>query len=123
MKTKILLVLGMALLSVSAFGQLVEDYGIHENRYVITGRITEILFYDGHSGLLVKHSQLESIPEDGETRRDWVILDFNNPHFKEIYAMLILAQSTDAMIRIQCEIDPDLNLEGFLVIKHITKGK
>lgn len=56
---------------------------------VNAGDINYILFYKGHTGLLIKH-QYPSDP-DNCGRQDYYIFPDNHPHFSQIYALLLAA--------------------------------
>ena len=63
-----------------------------------TGRITTLLWYEGHTGLLVRQEGMSDLGGCG--RSDYYIVDTSHPNMKEIYAMLLLAYSSDLPVNI-----------------------
>jgi hypothetical protein len=63
-----------------------------------TGRITTLLWYEGHQGLLVRQEGMSDLGGCG--RSDYFIVDNSHPNLKEIYAMLLLAYSSDVPVGI-----------------------
>jgi hypothetical protein len=63
-----------------------------------TGRITTLLWYEGHTGLLVRQEGMSDLGGCG--RSDYYIVDTSHPNMKEIYAMLLLAYSSDLSVNI-----------------------
>ena len=63
-----------------------------------TGRITTLLWYEGHTGLLVRQEGMSDLGGCG--RSDYYIVDTQHPNLKEIYAMLLLAYSSDLPVSI-----------------------
>ncbi|MDR6984492.1 hypothetical protein J2X32_003136 [Rheinheimera pacifica] len=81
------------------------------------GDINFLLFYKGHSGLLIKHQY--QIDPDNCGRRDYYILPDNHPHFSQIYALLLAAQTADKKV----SFDIDGCLEGRPAITHVGLAK
>lgn len=63
-----------------------------------TGRITTLLWYEGHSGLLIRQEGMTDLAACG--RADYYIVDDSNPRIKDIYAMLMLAYTTENPVSI-----------------------
>ena len=57
------------------------------------GRITTLLWYEGHQGLLIRQEGMTDLGGCG--RGDYFIVDNTHPNMKEIYAMLLVAYTTD----------------------------
>lgn len=78
------------------------------------GTVTQIMFYEGHQGILIQHSNL--MDPDSCGRIDWFILPDSYFRFKEAYAMLLAAKLTKARIAIAVSGC----LQGIPQIKHIA---
>jgi hypothetical protein len=63
-----------------------------------TGKITTLLWYEGHQGLLVRQEGMSDLGGCG--RGDYFIVDNSHPNLKEIYAMLLLAYTSDIPVGI-----------------------
>ena len=55
------------------------------------GDINTIYFYEGHTGVLIQHSFMSDPDKCG--RQDFYILPDTHSHFKEVYALLLAAQT------------------------------
>jgi len=65
------------------------------------GELGSMLFWEGHTGLLIRHSNMQDPDECG--RSDWFILSDTYPFFEEVYALLFarIAKDSTRYIRIQ----------------------
>lgn len=81
------------------------------------GDINFLLFYKGHSGLLIKHQY--QIDPDNCGRRDYYILPNNHPHFSQIYALLLAAQTAGKKV----SFNIDGCVEGIPAITHVGLAK
>jgi len=63
-----------------------------------TGRVTTLLWYEGHDGLLVRQVGMTDLGGCG--RSDYFILDSQHVFFKEIYAALLSAHQMDQPVQI-----------------------
>jgi hypothetical protein len=63
-----------------------------------TGRVTTLLWYEGHDGLLVRQVGMTDLGGCG--RSDYFILDSQHVFFKEIYAALLSAHLSDLQVQI-----------------------
>lgn len=79
------------ILKAAAFCLSLINFNATAGGYVDAGDINVLLFYKGHDGLLLKH-QFPSDP-DKCGRWDYYVLPDNHPHFQQIYAMLLAAQT------------------------------
>ncbi|MDR6985119.1 hypothetical protein J2X32_003776 [Rheinheimera pacifica] len=84
---------------------------------VDAGDINFLLFYKGHSGLLIKHQY--QIDADNCGRRDYYILPDNHPHFSQIYALLLAAQTAGKKV----SFNTDGCHEGIPAIVHVGLAK
>jgi len=57
------------------------------------GKLGKMLFWQGHTGLLIKHENM--LNADACGRRDWYILSDDYPYFKEVYSMLLMAKAAN----------------------------
>jgi hypothetical protein len=78
-----------------------------------TGRVHTLLWYEGHSGLLVRQDGMTDLGGCG--RSDYFILDTQHVYFKEIYAMLLSAHLSDLPVQITVT---DF-VEGISRIRHV----
>ena len=77
------------------------------------GKITNLQFFEGHSGLLVRHATM--LDPDNCGRRDWFILRSQHPFFREIYSLLLAANTSGKTVYLfisGCH-------EGMPSIKHV----
>lgn len=85
--------------------------------HVAAGDVNVILLYEGHTGVLVKHSNLADPDNCG--RSDYFILPDSHSHFKEAYSLLLSAQMAGKKVGFTvsgCH-------QGIPAIKHITMAK
>ncbi|WP_064791906.1 hypothetical protein [Shewanella woodyi] len=85
---------------------------------IASGHITLMMFYDGHTGVLIKHTNLADPDSCG--RSDYLILPDSYSHFNEAYSLLLASYMADKKISFTvsgCH-------QGIPAIKHIytTKG-
>ena len=80
--TKMLLWFGVCLLLTAQSVQAAGAVG--------AGYIDQLLFYKGHTGLLIKHQHASDPDSCG--RQDYYILPNDHPHFSQIYSMLLAVQ-------------------------------
>lgn len=81
---------------------------------ISAGNVTLILLYEGHSGVLVKHTNLADPDNCG--RGDYFILPDSHSHFKEAYSLMLSAQMAGKKVGFTvsgCH-------QGIPAIKHIT---
>ena len=81
------------------------------------GKIETILIYQGHTGLLIKLSNM--INPDACARIDWFILPKTHVYYKEIYSLLLATNYADKSITIDvagCD-------QGFPVITNVMSQK
>jgi hypothetical protein len=78
-----------------------------------TGRVTTLLWYEGHDGLLVRQIGMTDLGGCG--RSDYFILDSQHVHFREIYAMLLSAHLSDLPVQISI----DSCVQGISRITHV----
>lgn len=71
-------------------GNAYADHGI------ATGDVTLIQFYQGHTGVLIQHSNMANTENCG--RSDFLILPDTNSHFKEVYSLLLTAQTSNKKV-------------------------
>jgi len=64
----------------------------------VFGRILELQWYEGHTGVLVVQENMTDLGGCG--RADHYILDDQHPYFKEIYALLLAAQVSNGPVYI-----------------------
>lgn len=81
------------------------------------GDINFLLFYKGHSGLLIKHQY--HIDPDNCGRRDYYILSDSHPHFSQIYALILAAQTAGKKV----SFNVDGCHEGIPAIVHVGLAK
>lgn len=84
---------------------------------VAAGDINYLLFYKGHTGLLIKH-QFPSDP-DNCGRQDYYILPNEHPHFSQIYSMLLAAQMANKKV----SFNIDGCHQGIPAIVHVGMAK
>jgi hypothetical protein len=65
---------------------------------VDAGDINSLLFYKGHTGLLIRHQS--QIDPDNCGRKDFYILPDDHRHFSQIYAMLLAAQTAGKKVSV-----------------------
>ena len=82
-----------------------------------SGKITTVLLYEGHTGVLVRQEGMSDLGGCG--RADYYILDEQHPHFKEIYSLILSAHILSQPLWIQ------LNgcFQGISRIKHVSSSK
>lgn len=107
--SKILLGLGLCLIFIT---QNVRAAGS-----VSAGYINHLLFYKGHTGLLIKH-QYPSDP-DNCGRQDYYILSNEHPHFSQIYSMLLAVQLANKKVSFHI----DGCHQGIPAISHVGLAK
>jgi hypothetical protein len=78
------------------------------------GTITQLMFYEGHQGILVQHSSMSDPDSCGRT--DWFILPDTYFRFKEAYATLLAAN----LARKRVSITVAGCLQGLPQIKHVA---
>jgi hypothetical protein len=78
------------------------------------GAVTAIQFYEGHTGILIRHTNMMDPDQCG--RADWFILPDTHSHFKQAYATLLTANVTNKKI----SINVSGCLQGIPQIRHIT---
>jgi hypothetical protein len=77
------------------------------------GMLPEILVYNGHVGLLVRHSAM--IDPDGCGRTDWFILPETHPHYKVSVGMIMAAHAAKQKVSIHVSGC----VQGLPAIQHI----
>jgi hypothetical protein len=82
-----------------------------------SGKITHLLFYTGHAGVLVR--QPEIIDPDQCGRKDYYILPQEHPFFREVYSLLLAAHMSNQPLNLYVEGC----LQGLPAIKHISSDK
>jgi hypothetical protein len=81
------------------------------------GKITTLLWYQGHTGLLLKQEGMSDLGGCG--RADYYILDNQHPFFKEVYSLILSAHISSQPLRLVVE---DCT-QGISRIKHVTSNK
>lgn len=84
---------------------------------IASGHITMMLLYEGHTGVLFKHTNLADPDSCG--RSDYIILPDTYPHFSEAYSLLLASYMADKKISFTvsgCH-------QGIPAIKHISSVK
>jgi hypothetical protein len=82
-----------------------------------TGKITTLLWYEGHIGLLIKQEGMSDLGGCG--RGDYYILDDQHPYFKEIYSLILSAHLASQPL----EIHLNGCVQGISRIKHVSSYK
>lgn len=82
-----------------------------------SGKITRMLWYEGHSGVLVKQEGMSDLGGCG--RPDYYILDDQHPYFKEIYSLILAAHISSQPLSLHL----DGCVQGISRIKHVTSNK
>lgn len=80
---------------------------------IASGHITMMMLYEGHTGVLLKHTNLADPDSCG--RNDYFILPDTYPHFSEAYSLLLASYMADKKINFTvsgCH-------QGIPAIKHI----
>ena len=82
-----------------------------------TGKITNIYWYEGHRGVLLKQEGMSDLGECG--RADYYILDDGHPFFKEIYSLILSAHLSSQPLNLH------LNgcVQGISRVKHVSSLK
>ena len=81
------------------------------------GKISQMLWYEGHTGLLLKQVGMSDLGGCG--RSDYYILDDAHPYFKEIYSLILSAHISSQPLHINL----DGCVQGISRIKHVTSNK
>ena len=81
------------------------------------GKIKTILWYEGHTGVLVSQENMSDLGGCG--RSDMYILDDQHAYFKEIYALILSAHISDQPLILSI----DGCAQGVSRIKHISSNK
>ena len=81
------------------------------------GKITNIFWYEGHTGVLVKQEGMSDLGSCG--RSDYYILDDKHPYFKEIYSLIFSAHISSQPLKLSI----DGCIQGISRIKHISSSK
>jgi hypothetical protein len=82
-----------------------------------SGKVTTLLWYQGHTGLLVKQEGMSDLGGCG--RADYYILDDQHPYFKEIYSLILSAHISSQSLAFTL----DGCTQGISRIKHVTSTK
>jgi len=82
-----------------------------------TGKVTRVLWYEGHVGVLVKQEGMSDLGGCG--RGDYFILDDNHAYFKEIYSLILAAHISSQPL----SINLDGCVQGISRIKHVASDK
>ncbi|MDM3871231.1 hypothetical protein QSV34_07665 [Porticoccus sp. W117] len=82
-----------------------------------SGKITNLRWYEGHSGLLVKQEEMSDLGGCG--RADYYILSDQHPYFDQVYALILSAHIAEQPLSIAV----DGCLQGISKIKHISSNK
>ena len=82
-----------------------------------TGKVTTLLWYEGHSGVLIKQEGMSDLGGCG--REDYYILDDQHPYFKEIYSLILSAHISSQPLSLHL----DGCVQGISRVKHITSNK
>ncbi len=82
-----------------------------------SGKITNIYWYEGHTGVLLKQEGMSDLGGCG--RADYYILDEEHPFFKEIYSLILSAHIASQPLHL------NLNgcVQGISRIKHVSSFK
>jgi hypothetical protein len=81
------------------------------------GKITGLLWYNGHTGVLIRQEGMADVGGCG--RADYYILDDGNPYFKEIYALILSAHIAAQPIGLHL----DGCVQGVSRIIHVSSNK
>ncbi len=81
------------------------------------GQITAITVYEGHTGILINHTN--QIDPDQCGRRDYFILPQTHPHYKEAYALLLATHTAGKKVFLTVEGCH----QGIPAIKHIQTAQ
>lgn len=79
-------------------------------------KISRIQFWRGHSGILIVTDNNKALLTGSCGRSDRLIIKNDNPNYKEIYTMLLLAKSTNQKVHM---VSKDICVEGFNRIDHV----
>jgi hypothetical protein len=82
-----------------------------------TGRVTTLLWYEGHDGLLVRQDGMSDLGGCG--RGDYFILPRSHESYKEVYAMLLSAHMADQPLQITVT---DCH-QGISKIRHVQSAR
>ena len=82
-----------------------------------SGKITTLLWYEGHTGVLVQQESMSDLGGCG--RSDYYILDDTHPYFKEIYSLLLSAHISLQPLSLYL----DDCIQSMSRIKHVTSHK
>jgi hypothetical protein len=82
-----------------------------------TGRITAMLWYEGHTGLLIKQEGMSDLGGCG--RADYYILDDQHPYFEEMYSLILAAHISSQPLWIHLK---DC-VQGISRIQHVSSSK
>ena len=82
-----------------------------------TGRIVTMLWYEGHTGLLVQTETMSDLGGCG--RSDYYILDETHPYFKEMYALILSAHFADQPLSLSIQ---DCS-QGISRIRHVQSAR
>jgi hypothetical protein len=82
-----------------------------------SGKITRILWWEGHTGVLVQQEGMSDLAGCG--RADYYILDDQYPFFKETYALILSAYVTSQPLSLHL----DGCVQGLSRIKHVWGDK
>ncbi len=109
MKNTIHIILFFLITSISCFANAASG--------VSTGKITKILWYEGHTGVLIKQEGMSDLGGCG--RADYYILDDQHPYFKEIYSLILSAHISSQPLSLRL----DGCVQGISRVKHIASNK
>ncbi|QDO85853.1 hypothetical protein FM037_24570 [Shewanella psychropiezotolerans] len=84
---------------------------------IASGHITMMLLYDGHTGVLLKHTNLADPDSCG--RSDYIILPDTYSHFSEAYSLLLASYMADKKI----SFTVSGCYQGIPAIQHISSVK
>jgi hypothetical protein len=65
------------------------------------GKVSEILIYEGHIGILIKHESMALANECG--RNDYLILPASYSRYEEAYSMLLAASMANSNVWVYVE--------------------
>lgn len=82
-----------------------------------SGKITTVLWYEGHTGVLVKQEGMSDLGACG--RSDYYILDDKHPYFKEIYSLILSSHISSQPLWLHI----DGCIQGISRVKHISSSK
>ncbi|MET1254868.1 hypothetical protein [Aliikangiella maris] len=81
------------------------------------GKITTVLWYEGHVGVLIRQENMSDLGGCG--RSDYYMLDDQHPYFKEIYSLILSAHIASQPL----ELSVADCVQGISRIKHVRSNK